>query len=134
MATLKRKQSCVLKMCHTATATAVIPWVILGDLNVDAGTMKKWCQPFVKQSVPCMSTSQWPVSNGAQKADHAISQGIDLMKVQSWVGKHSEPCASDIHDAVVVMGELNQKQIVHDVDKETCSSWWAPLASFFSAQ
>ena len=46
VATTKRKETCVLKMCETATSTvgsgvaqpiAVIPWAIAGDLNVDAG-------------------------------------------------------------------------------------------------
>ena len=28
--------------------------------------------------------------------------------MQSWIGWHTQPCASDTHDAVVVMGTLNQ--------------------------
>ena len=55
-----------------------------------------------------MSTSGWPHTRDAQKSDIAISQGIALIEVQSWIGWHSEPCASDTHDAVVVMGTLNR--------------------------
>ena len=29
-----------------AQPTAAIPWVIVGDLNVDEGTMMKWCNSF----------------------------------------------------------------------------------------
>jgi hypothetical protein len=134
VATRKRKETCVLKMCDTATSTfgsgvaqptAVIPWVIVGDLNVDAGTLMKWCQPFLEKHVSCMSTSGWPQTRDAQKADIAISQGIALIQVKSWIGWHSPPCASDTHDAVVVMGVLNQEQTVHEVNKERSSSSWA---------
>ena len=56
-ATPERKRSCVVKMCEVATPffgsgvaqpTAIMPWVIGGDCNVDEGTMKKWCHPFVQ--------------------------------------------------------------------------------------
>ena len=141
IATSKRKETCVQKMCETATATfgngvsqptAAIPWVIVGDLNVDAGTMMKWCQPFVEKNVACMSTSGWPHTRGPQKADIAISRGLALIQVKSWIGWHSQPCASDTHDAVVVMGALNQDQTVHDVKKEKSSPSWAiPGIAFF---
>ena len=104
VATRSRKETCVLKMCDTATTTfgsgvaqptGVIPWVIVGDLNVDAGTLMKWCQPFVEKHVKCMSKSGWPTTRDAQKADIAISQGIALIQVKSWIGWRSPPCASD---------------------------------------
>ena len=94
--------------------TASMPWVIAGDINVNKGTMMRWCQPYVAPNVECISKSGWPVepiSGKAQKADFAISQGIALEHVQSWVGWHSKPCASDIHDAVVVMGSLDLQQL-----------------------
>ena len=122
VATRARKEAIAKKLCRTATSThgsgvaqptaaqptTAIPWVLAGDLNVDAGTMMKWCQPFLTKNVPCLSTSGWPRTRDAQKADVALSQGIALIEVQSWIGWHSQPCASDTHDAVVVMGTLNQ--------------------------
>ena len=56
----------------------------------------------------CLSTSGWPCTRDIQKADIAFSQGIALIEVQSWIGWHSQPCASDTHDAAVVMGTPNQ--------------------------
>ena len=115
-ATPKRKEDCVTKMCYMATGTgvqqpsAIMPWIIAGDLNVDIGTMSKFCQPFVKAGAPCFSKSEWPQDNDAQKADHALSQGIALLPIRSWVGWHSKPCASDAHDAVVVMGAFLEKE------------------------
>ena len=47
-------------------------WAIVGDLNVDAGTIMKWCQPFLKNNVPCLSTSGWPRTRDAQKSDIAL--------------------------------------------------------------
>ena len=129
-ATAQRKETCVLKTCTVATEvvgsgvaqpTASMPWVIAGDLNIDEGTMMKWCQPFVKKNVPCMSVSGWPKDKDPQKSDHALSQGIALMPVKSWVGWHSQPCASDIHDAVVVMGTLDLEQL----EAQPTSSSWA---------
>ena len=58
--------------------------------------------------MPCLSKSGWDEDWHAQKADIAISQGIALTEIQSWIGWHSPLCASDTHDAVVVMGTLNQ--------------------------
>ena len=50
--TPKRKEDCVKRMCYIATDSAVeqrtacMPWIIAEDLNVDRGTMSKWCQNF----------------------------------------------------------------------------------------
>ena len=107
-ATLKRKEDCVKTMCQVATDSAVgqrtacMPWILAGDLNVDLGTMSRWCQAFVEKDVPCFSKSEWPQERDAQKADFALSQGIALVSCKSWLGVHSPPCASDAHDAVVV--------------------------------
>ena len=64
VATRARKEACVKKICSTATSThgsgvaqptAAIPWALVGDLNVDAGTMMKWCQPFIlKKCAVCV--------------------------------------------------------------------------------
>ena len=99
-------------MCDIATDSAVqqrtacMPWIIAGDLNVDSGTMALWCQGAIKKRVPCVSKSEWKQSEDAQKADFALSQGIALVPFKPWLGVHSPPCVSDIHDAVVVMGVL----------------------------
>ena len=62
-ASAKRKEDCVEKMCQVATDSAVgqrtacMPWIIAGDLNVDIGTMSRWCQDFIEKDVPCFSLS-----------------------------------------------------------------------------
>jgi hypothetical protein len=109
-ATDMRKEDCVKRMCYIATdsadqqRTGCIPWIIAGDLNVDSGTMGQLCQSFIEKKKECLSKSEWPQDVNAQKADFALSQGIDLVIRKSWVGYHSPPCASDVHDAVVVAG------------------------------
>ena len=121
VATRASKEAIDKKLCKNATSThgsgvaqptaaqhaTPLPWAIVRDLNVDAGTMMKWCQPFLK-NVPCLSTSRWPRTRDAQKADVAYSQGVALIEVQSWIGWHSQPCASDTHDEAVVMGTVDQ--------------------------
>ena len=61
--TTKRKQTVTENLCRIATSThgsgvaqltaapptTAIHWALVGDLNVDAGTMMKWCQPFLKK-------------------------------------------------------------------------------------
>ena len=108
--------------------TASMPWLIAGDLNITKGTMMQWCQPYVQPNVDCISDSGWPDDMDAQKADFALSQGIVLEHVKSWVGWHSQPCASDAHDAVVVMGSLDLKQL-HRQDKP--SGWKKPGIALF---
>ena len=119
--TPKRKEDCVKNMCEIASPStgvtqpgAVMPWLICGDLNIDIGTMSRWCQAFVEPGTESISKSHWPIDRDAQKSDHALSQGIALFPVQSWVGWHSQPCASDVHDAVLVTGvfECMQKKKV----------------------
>ena len=115
VATLRRKEDCSKKLCDIATSSAVpqrtacMPWILAGDLNVDPGTMSHWCQAFIEKGVPCFSKSEWPQAVNAQKSDFALSQGIALESFKSWLGYHSPPCASDIHDAVVVMGAIKTK-------------------------
>ena len=83
-----------------------IPWIIGGDLNVDAGNLMRW----LREAWPtwswgdCLSRSEVGAGADAQKADHALSQFINLLHRRSMVGKHSPPCASDVHDGVLVLG------------------------------
>ena len=63
VATWARKEAIAKKLCRTATSThgsgvaqptaaqhaTPLPWAIVRDLNVDVGTMIKWCQPFLKK-------------------------------------------------------------------------------------
>ena len=120
VATKQRKMDAIQKMCdmatytgvsaqsydHGATATGVMPWVIVGDLNIDRGTMAMWCQSYVVPHTDCFSFSGHPQDRDAQKADFAFSQHLVLQPVLSWVGFHCKPCASDTHNAVVVFGTL----------------------------
>ena len=131
--TPQRKEDCVKNMCEIASPStgvtqpgAVMPWLICGDLNIDIGTMSRWCQAFVEPGTGCISTSQRPIDMDAQKSDHALSQGIALVPVQSWVGWHSKPCASDAHDAVLVTGVLQCMQ------KKTVFTKAPPLESVWS--
>ena len=112
---------------HLAQSTAAIPWAIVGDLNVQASTMLMWCQPVIRKGVPCISTSGWPHSQDPQKSDIAISQGITLSERKSWIGWHSRPCASDIHDAVVVLGTLHQN--TRKGDTYPAANWATPRAN-----
>ena len=111
--TAPRKKAIIAKMCAIATGggssgvegrAMTDAWIIGGDLNLDVATMGQQCNDYVEAHVPCVSLSGWPCDKDAQKADFALSQGIDITQVRSWIGFHSKPCASDIHDAVVVMG------------------------------
>ncbi len=109
-ATMQRKRDTVTKLCtvctkvdYTNTAHPTPCWVIGGDLNVDEGTLKQWCQVFVKPHVPCVSTSAGNMSL-ARKSDVAISQGIDLDAIASWVGYDQDSYASDVHNMVAVIG------------------------------
>ena len=82
-----------------------IPWMIGGDMNLDAATMLQKSRVFLPKNIhPVLATSEWPQDLDAQKADIALCPTLDLIQVTSWIGKHSEPCVSDVHDAVVVMG------------------------------
>ena len=83
-----------------------MPWIIAGDMNITKGAMLHWCKEFILPDVDCISGSGWPELTNANKPDFALSQGINLTQVQSWVGISSQPCATDAHDAVVVMGSL----------------------------
>lgn len=127
--TTARKEECVRHMLgtcvtspHGSGGNTPMPWAILGDLNVDAGTLGMWCQPFIQPGSPCFSFSHWPAEakHEAQKSDLAVSQGIQLIKVQSFIGWHSQPCASDVHDSVVVLGALTVA---------FCGRNWQPVQS-----
>ena len=107
---------------------ARMPWLIAGDVNADKGTMMRWCQPYVQPNVNCISESGWPLDDKAQKADFALSQGIALQHVKSWLGWHSQPCASDAHDAVVVWGSLDLQQLQR---QHKPSGWEKPGIALF---
>ena len=115
------KQQCVRYMateCHRYRDHHGIPtpWVIAGDLNLSSGALMHECQSFILPDTHCMSKSKWLADNlrPAQMSDIAISQGIVLEEVKAFIGKHSDPeeCASDVHDAVVVIGKLIPKTMM----------------------
>ena len=83
---------------------ACMPWTVAGDLNLHFSIMTQRCQPFVKEGSSCYSRSGWPMNTDTHKSDWALSQGIALVIVRSWLGGHSKSCASDQHDVVVVTG------------------------------
>jgi acetone carboxylase gamma subunit len=122
-ATKERKRETVTKLCtvctdvdYTNMAHPTPCWVIGGDLNVDEGTLKHWCQVFVKPHVPCVSTSAGNMSL-ARKSDIAISQGIDLDAIPSWVGYDMDSHASDAHNMVAVMGVIKSSGSSHSAAK-----------------
>jgi hypothetical protein len=120
---MQRKRDTVTKLCtvctdvnYTNMAHPTPCWVIGGDLNVDEGTLKHWCQLFVKPHAPCVSTSGGNMSL-ARKSDIAISQGIDLDAIPSWVGYDMDSHASDAHNMVAVMGVIKSSGSSHSAAK-----------------
>ena len=139
-ATMQRKRDTVTKLCtvctkvdYTNTAHPTPCWVIGGDLNVDEGTLKHWCQVFVKPHVPCVSTSAGNMSL-ARKSDVAISQGIDLDAIASWVGYDMDSYASDAHNMVAVIGVVKSSGSSDSAAKaqakatDTSTTGLAPMA------
>ena len=115
------KQQCVRYMateCHRYRDHHGIPtpWVIAGDLNWPSGALMHECQSFILPDSHCISKSKWLADNlrPAQMSDIAISQGIVLEEVKAFIGKHSDPegCASNVHDAVVVIGKLTPETMM----------------------
>ena len=90
------------------------PWLIAGDLNLPSGALMVLCQSFIVPDSHCISKSKWLADQNAQSSDIAMSQGIALQEVKAFIGKHSDPewCASDAHDAVVVIGKLIPKTMM----------------------
>ena len=59
--------------------------------------------------MPCVSRSGADMTE-ARKADFAISRGINLKEVRSWVGYSFPPHASDAHNMVPVIGTLRHSE------------------------
>ena len=122
------KQQCIENMskkCRGDDRSTPMAWVIAGDMNTDPGNLIHFCDPCIQPDTPCMSKSQWDPDHKrpAQISDIAVSQGIALETVQSFVGWHAggghmqarAACASDVHDAVVVKGDLTPDTMLgHD--------------------
>ena len=108
MGSAERKYEC-LRNC-IARCSEQDAWIIGGDLNMAAAyamaELRDVLAPTHKQ---CISRSGHRQTDDAQKADWACSSGIELVHVTSWVGIHSEPCLSDVHDMVAVIGEIHVK-------------------------
>ncbi|MCP3880751.1 MAG: hypothetical protein GY701_20510, partial [Sulfitobacter sp.] len=111
--TNKRKQDIVVKMLsvctgpdHGGVAQPVAAWVIGGDGNLSEGVVLSLSRRFLQAQTKCVSNTGHPVTTNPQKADFALSHGIVLAHTTSWVGAHSPPCASDVHDCVFVLGDL----------------------------
>ena len=137
--TPERKKDIIRKMCVIATdetnsavkqRVVTAAWIIGGDCNVDVGLMSSECSSFVEPNVRCISKSGWPCDDEAQKADFALSQGIEIAQVVSWIGIHSKPCVTDVHDAVVVMGCV--KGLPSPLRNPPCR-WKKPGIEFFAA-
>ena len=77
-----------------------------GDFRLDGGTLAKNIETNLKISSSCVAGSGWRVDCRPQIADFAITQDIQLHNVKSFVGWHSRPCASGIHNAVIVFGAM----------------------------
>ena len=95
------------EICTDASPGApehIAHYIIGGDFNVSRAAGVQALRPFVSKTDRCVSTSQFVPSLDAQKSDWAVSHGIELVSISSYVGKHNEPCISDAHDMVVVAG------------------------------
>ena len=93
-----------------ATTENLKHWVIGGDLNVDQETLKALCHNYLIPKAHCISTSGLDLT-GVRKSDIAISQGICLQDIPSWVGYSFEPHVSDAHDMVPVLGTLLTRDV-----------------------
>lgn len=103
--TPERKTDCLFEMRSIAVAgDQPFPWMIGGDMNlVDAKLSYAACE-FLPADNPVLCKSGWPLEADTQKADCVLCPCLALIQVKSWIGKHSKPCASDVHDAVVAIG------------------------------
>ena len=90
---------------NDAITQPVLAWVIGGDQNMPLGVALQQRDTRLQYS-----RSGHPVTVAPLEADFALSQGIKLTRTTSWVGAHSQPCASDGHDCVFVIGELEDKK------------------------
>ena len=88
-----------------ATLGNLPSWIIGGDFNPEESVVKEICRPHLEPGVPCISKSGVDMT-GARKSDFAISRGINLKEVRSWVGWNFPPYASDAHNMVPVIGTL----------------------------
>ncbi len=102
--------------CRTDTVTVLCEklasmnnlsaWIIGGDCNLDQNSMRRACLRYLEPGVECISTSGADMSD-ARKADLAISRGLDLQQVDSWVGFHFGEHATDVHNMVPVIGVID---------------------------
>ena len=105
--TPKRKEDTVKNLCkQLATVDALPFWVIGGDCNLSEILMKAYCQDYLEPHFPCISRSGRDMQD-VRKADFAISQGINLEDVCSWVGFNTPPHVSNAHNMVPVIGTIS---------------------------
>ena len=108
MATVQRKKDCLTRAA--AKCRKQDAWIMGGDVNMSTALAMLSLRSFLSlKDEEHISRSNHEQTNIAQKADWACSSGIELVHVESWVGIHSEPCFSDVHDMVAVIGEIQVK-------------------------
>ena len=97
----KRKHDTVVELCkRLATLDNLSGWIIGGDCNLDINTVKLLCLDYLEPGVPCISSSGANMEL-ARKADFAITSGLNLQEVRSWVGFNFGPHASDCHNPIL---------------------------------
>jgi hypothetical protein len=117
--TPKRRTDTIGTLCtELATMNNLSGWIIGGDCNLDENTMKRICFPHLEPDVPCISNSG-ASRNGEKKADFAITRGLDLQEVRSWVGYNFGPHASDQHNMVPVIGTVRSSAFLPVHEDET---------------
>ena len=127
-ATPKRQKDTVATLCtKLATLDNLSGWIIGGDCNLDENAMKRICLPYLEPDVPCISSSGANMSL-ARKADFAITRGIDLQEVPSWVGFNFGPHVSDAHNMVPVFGTVRSHacEPVHEEETQAVVSTVLP--------
>ena len=120
----KRRQDTITTLCDQLATDDTLPtWIIGGDFNLPEDLAKFYCYRYLECRVPCIARSG-QVMDDARKADFAITRGIHLPEVRSWVGWSQGNCASDAHNMVPVVGTFRSAAISSDRSHVTASAPW----------
>ncbi len=127
----QRRTDTIVALCkELATLNNLSGWIIGGDCNLDENTMKRTCLAYLEHDVPCISRSGGDMTE-ARKADFAITRGIDLQEVDSWVGFNFGSHVSDQHNMVPVIGTVRSYacEPVHEEETQAVVSTALPSSN-----
>ena len=127
----QRRTDTIVALCkELATLNNLSGWIIGGDCNLDENTMKRTCLAYLEHDAPCISRSGGDRTE-ARKADFAITRGIDLQEVDSWVGFNFGSHVSDQHNMVPVIGTVRSYacEPVHEEETQAVVSTALPSSN-----